>query len=125
MLARDKPYSSLDAFVILKKIKCCEYINWSHIHNSFSLELTNGPNKLDCHITVDWKCLSGTNTLAYWTLISYTKYKVLLIQSLESYSQHFIFFITYKLALNKLDCHITVDWKCLPGTNLAAYWMHL
>jgi hypothetical protein len=30
-----------------------------------SLELKNGPNKLECYITLDWKGLQRTNTLAY------------------------------------------------------------
>ncbi len=43
---------------------------WYHIHNtSCFLQLTNCPNKLERHITVVWKCLSGTNTTAYWTPI--------------------------------------------------------
>jgi hypothetical protein len=37
------------------------------IHNaSFSLQLTNGHNKLECYITLDLKGFTGTNTLAYW-----------------------------------------------------------
>jgi len=26
----------------------------------------NGPNKLECYITLSWKGLPGTNSLAYW-----------------------------------------------------------
>ncbi len=26
----------------------------------------NGPNKLECYITLGWTGLPGTNTLAYW-----------------------------------------------------------
>ncbi len=37
-----------------------------HKH-SFSSQLTNGPNKLECYIRVGKKGLPGTNTLAYWT----------------------------------------------------------
>jgi hypothetical protein len=28
--------------------------------------LTNGPIKLECYITLGWKGLLGTNTVAYW-----------------------------------------------------------
>jgi hypothetical protein len=33
---------------------------------SFSLYITNGPNKLECYIIYVWKGLKGTNNLAYW-----------------------------------------------------------
>jgi hypothetical protein len=36
-------------------------------HLQFYSQHTNWPSKLECYITVGWKCLSGTNTLAYWT----------------------------------------------------------
>jgi hypothetical protein len=36
-------------------------------HNAaFSLQLTNGSNKLECYITLGQKGLPVTNTLAYW-----------------------------------------------------------
>jgi hypothetical protein len=28
----------------------------------------NEPNKLECYITLSWKELPGTNTLAYWAI---------------------------------------------------------
>jgi hypothetical protein len=38
----------------------------SKIHNtSFSSELTNGPNKLECYIDLGWRGLLITNTLTY------------------------------------------------------------
>jgi hypothetical protein len=41
-------------------------IDFSCIHNpSFSLQLPNGPNKLERYITLGWKGMSGTNTAAY------------------------------------------------------------
>ncbi len=33
----------------------------------FSSQITNWPNKPECYIIVGCKCLSDTNTLAYWT----------------------------------------------------------
>ncbi len=33
---------------------------------SFSPQLMNGPNKLDCYITRGLNGLSGANTLSYW-----------------------------------------------------------
>ncbi len=41
---------------------------WNRIclKTDFSLQLTFRPNKLDCYITLGWKGLSGTNTLAHW-----------------------------------------------------------
>jgi hypothetical protein len=33
---------------------------------SFSLYSMNGPNKLECYITLGWKGLLGINTIAYW-----------------------------------------------------------
>jgi hypothetical protein len=35
------------------------------LNTSFSLELMNETNKLECHITLGWKRWLGTNTLAY------------------------------------------------------------
>jgi len=32
------------------------------------MHLTNGPNKLECYITVSWKGLPGTNTPTYWVI---------------------------------------------------------
>jgi hypothetical protein len=29
-------------------------------------KLTNGPNELECYITLGWKGLTGTKTLAYY-----------------------------------------------------------
>ncbi len=52
---------------VTKKMKCCEYGPWYHIHNtSFSLSLMNGPKRLECYITLGWKGLQGRNTRSYW-----------------------------------------------------------
>ncbi len=47
-------------------------------------------------------------------IMSYEENEVLQIRDLESYSQHFIFFVTYKWA-KKLECYITLGWKGVPG----------
>jgi hypothetical protein len=45
-------------------IKCCEFNSRDRIHNaSFSSNLMNGLNKVECYITIDWKAETGTNTL--------------------------------------------------------------
>jgi hypothetical protein len=63
--ASDKQ-SSLLCFKINYKRKRFYDIDSSCIHNpSFSLQLPNGPNKLECYITLGWKGMSGTNTAAY------------------------------------------------------------
>jgi hypothetical protein len=36
-------------------------------------KLMNGPNMLECYITIGWKGLSVTNTLAYWVQSSVAK----------------------------------------------------
>ncbi len=44
---------------------------WRHIHKSqhFIFFLTiNGPNKVECYMTLGWKCLPEANSLAYWTI---------------------------------------------------------
>jgi hypothetical protein len=41
--------------------------------------------------------------------------------TLGPYSQHFIFFVTYK-SPNKLDRYITLSCKGLPMTNTLTYW---
>ncbi len=54
--------------LVTKKIMCCEYGPRGCNHNtSYSTQLTNQPNKLECQIAIRWICLSGTDTLAYWT----------------------------------------------------------
>ncbi len=49
------------------KIKIsCALKNWERIHNAlFSSQLSNGPNKLEFYITLGWKDMPGTNTIAY------------------------------------------------------------
>ncbi len=32
-------------------------------------QLTNGPNKLECYITLGWRSLPRINTLAYWAIL--------------------------------------------------------
>jgi spore coat protein U-like protein len=50
----------------MKKMKGCKYGTWNCIHNtSFSLKLTNGPNKREHLITPGRKGLPVTNTLVY------------------------------------------------------------
>jgi hypothetical protein len=55
----------LGRFVSQKEMESCEYDTRGGIHNTtFSSKLTNGPNTLECYITVGCKWLLGTNTLA-------------------------------------------------------------
>ncbi len=62
---------ALKSFVKLTAEQSC-YISqkvdfWDRIHNTrFSSLVINGPNKLDCFITLGFKGLPGTNTVAYW-----------------------------------------------------------
>ncbi len=45
-----------------------------HIHNtSIYVYLMNGPSKLESYITLGWKGMSKTNTLAYWAHSKVTK----------------------------------------------------
>jgi hypothetical protein len=51
---------------VRKSMKCCEFKSTKHIHNTpFSLQLMSRTNKLEYYITLGWKSLPGTNTLAY------------------------------------------------------------
>ncbi len=51
-----------------------EIVERMHTSNiSFSLQLTNGPNKVECYITLGLKGLTGTNTQAYWAHSKVTK----------------------------------------------------
>jgi hypothetical protein len=69
MLARDKQPSLLGPLLSNEEKKCCEYITWAHIHNtSFSSSLLHLPSMLDYYMTLDWKHLTGTSTLAYWAI---------------------------------------------------------
>jgi hypothetical protein len=59
----------------------------------------NLPNKLDCCITLSWKGLPVTNKLTYFAYSNVTmKMKCCEYGPRGLYSQHFIFFVTYKLA---------------------------
>ncbi len=41
---------------------------WGRIHStSFSNQLTNRPNKLECYKTLGWKYLPVASTLTYWS----------------------------------------------------------
>jgi hypothetical protein len=40
---------------------------WSIFPKLNFLSIVNGPKKLACYITLDWKGLPGTNTQVYWT----------------------------------------------------------
>ncbi len=54
-------------YCIVPYIPSCIY-TWGRINNtSYLSQLTYWPNKLECQISLGWICLSGTNTLAYWT----------------------------------------------------------
>jgi hypothetical protein len=54
----------------------CEYIPKYHFQNtSFNLYLTNGPNKLECYITLGWK------DLPVGPFINYKENEVLRIRS--------------------------------------------
>jgi hypothetical protein len=56
---------SFGPFVSYGEIKVL--LMWSHIHNtSFTLKLTNEPNKLECFMTRGRNGLPVTNTTAYW-----------------------------------------------------------
>ncbi len=50
------------------------FMNRGHIYNaSFSSEIMNGPNKLECYISLDQKCLPGVNALACWASLKVAK----------------------------------------------------
>ncbi len=50
----------------LKKVCENEWIQKLHSQNFIFSLLKNEPNKLQCYITLGWKGLPLTNTLAYW-----------------------------------------------------------
>jgi hypothetical protein len=52
---------------VIKKMKFGECGPRVCIHNiKFSLQLTNGPIKLDCYIALGWISLPGTNIITFW-----------------------------------------------------------
>ncbi len=64
LLLRQLGRSFLDPFLIGQE---GTLLLWSSIHNtSFSSQLMNGLNKLECYIAIGWKGLQRSNTLAYW-----------------------------------------------------------
>jgi hypothetical protein len=51
----------------MRKRKCYEHVfDFPLCPSSFSLQLTNGPNKLECYITLGMKDSPERNTLAQW-----------------------------------------------------------
>jgi hypothetical protein len=68
-------------------------LTWGRVHNtSVSLLLVNGPNKLECYITLDWKGFPDTKRSSLLgSLISYEKINVV-----NKAPEHFIFFVTNK-----------------------------
>jgi hypothetical protein len=78
------------------------------------------PNRMECYITLNWKGLPGTNTLAYLVYIKLSKMRCCEHSSLKPYSQHFILYVTYDKP-NKHECYNTLGLKGLPGTNTLAY----
>jgi hypothetical protein len=68
-------------------------------HTSFYRLHKNGPNKLECYITLGWKGLPRKNTLADFTHSQVMKKMKCFEYGPRSHSsQYFIFFITYKWA---------------------------
>ncbi len=54
------------SYKVTKKMKCCEYNPWVHIHNTlYSSQFTNGPKQVDCYIILGQKNFLWTNTLGY------------------------------------------------------------
>ncbi len=80
---------------VAKKMKCCQYNVKDFLHNTLFLSHTNGPSKLECYVTIVWKGLPTTNTLAYYAYFpSCKENEVLWIQLQVLFSSHFIFFVT-------------------------------
>jgi hypothetical protein len=85
----------------------------------------NGPNELECYITLDCKCFAGENTLAYRThFLAMEKMKCC-----EYCPRGLIQNTSYSLELmngpNELERYITLNCKCFAGENTLAYRTHL
>jgi len=63
----------------------------SHCRRVFNRMLQNGPNKFERYVTLDWKGLQVTNTLAYWPLI--VNYKEFFVRT--AHLHRLIFQVTY------------------------------
>jgi hypothetical protein len=88
-----------------KKMKCCEYGPWSHIDNtSFYLQPMVGSNKLECYIILSWKCLPGTNTLAYRALLLDKKKMKCCEYGPWSHIDNTSFYLQPTNVPNKLEC---------------------
>jgi hypothetical protein len=67
-------HPSLFVPCVSEVLRCITLGGCIHIA-SFSLQLSNGPNKLECYITLGWKGLKWTNALPNWAH-SYVKTKL-------------------------------------------------
>jgi predicted small integral membrane protein len=101
-------------------------LNRDRIHKPlFSSKFTNGPNKLECYITLSWDGLSGTNSQVCWAHLQVTKKKKFCEYD-SWYHIHDTSFSTELISVTKkLECYITLSWNGLSGTNTQAYWAHL
>jgi hypothetical protein len=77
-----------------------------------------------CYITLKWKVLLGTSTLAYWVhsyVMNKMKYCEYLLRDLLCKT---LFSSQLMIEPNKLKCYITLGWKGLTATNTLAYRAH-
>jgi ABC-type lipoprotein release transport system permease subunit len=77
----------------------------------------NGPNKLECYITLGWKGLLGTNALAYWARLNVKNY----LKGFHNMS----FSSLFTNGPKKAEFYIAFSWKGFPGITILAYWTHL
>ncbi len=111
--------NTLIYYACFMSMKCCEYEPRNCIHNtSFSSELTNGPNRLECYIKLGWKSFPVTNTLTYQACSMNMKcceYEP------RNCIQNTSFSSEITNGPNKLECYIKLGWKSFPVTNTLTY----
>jgi hypothetical protein len=96
----------------MKKMKCCEYDLWCHIHNTlFSLQLNNEANKPVLNYRKAEKLCKFKNTLAFWPH-SYVMRKMNCCEYGPRYCIHNNLFSSQLISgPNKQECYITKGWK--------------
>jgi hypothetical protein len=104
------------------KCKICYFQTQDHIHNtSFSLQLMNGPDKLECYITLSGKGKPWANNPASWA-ISKLQRKWTVVNSNTNYIHNTSFSSQLMNGPDKLEYYITISGKGKPWTNTLASW---
>jgi hypothetical protein len=91
---------------------------------SFSFQLMNGPNKLECYITLAMKDSPETNTLAQWAHSQAMRKRKCCEHVFDFPLCPSSFSLPLMNGPNKLECYITLGLKGSPEINTLTKMTH-